>query len=131
MSGMNYFIFWNVSIINLIVSYLHFLISNITLLVFIRYRNRIGEGRGNNRTQEMNFVCLSDPPKKSKSQKSCHKFSKVLFTSLIIYFLLLTILFSSALISKYAVEQVSKEKRWHPLDRQLPGNLEKKLILGL
>ncbi|XP_038963817.1 C-type lectin domain family 4, member A3 isoform X1 [Rattus norvegicus] len=52
-----------------------------------------------------------DPPKKSKSQKSCHKFSKVLFTSLIIYFLLLTILFSSALIilfKKYS--QLLEEK---------------------
>ncbi|XP_052030753.1 C-type lectin domain family 4 member A-like isoform X2 [Apodemus sylvaticus] len=39
-------------------------------------------------------------PQKNRSQKSCHKFSKVLFTSLIIYFLLLTILFSSALINK-------------------------------
>lgn len=52
-----------------------------------------------------------DPPKKSKSQKSCHKFSKILFTSLIIYFLLLTILFSSALIilfKKYS--QLLEEK---------------------
>lgn len=52
-----------------------------------------------------------DPPKKSKSQKSCHKFSKVLFTSLIIYFLLLTILFTSALIilfKKYS--QLLEEK---------------------
>ena len=111
MAGTNYFIFWNVSTINMIVSYLHLLIiSNTTLLVFISHRNRIGERRGNNRTQEMNFVCLLDP-QKNRSQKSCHKFSKVLFTSLIIYFLLLTILFSSASISKYAVGQVNEEKR--------------------
>ncbi|XP_028616945.1 C-type lectin domain family 4 member A-like [Grammomys surdaster] len=54
---------------------------------------------------------LPAPQKKSTSQKSCHKFSKVLFSSLVIYFLLLTILFSSALITlltKYS--QLLKEK---------------------
>jgi C-type lectin domain family 4 protein A len=57
----------------------------------------------------MNFVCLSAPQRKNTSQKSCHKFSKVLFTSLIIYFLLLTILFSGALISKYKYRGTSKQ----------------------
>lgn len=51
------------------------------------------------------------PQRKNTSQKSCHKFSKVLFTSLIIYFLLLTILFSGALITLFTkYSQLLEEK---------------------
>ncbi|XP_021505647.1 C-type lectin domain family 4 member A-like [Meriones unguiculatus] len=71
----------------------------------------------------------SVPEKKNIYQKICHKFSKVLLTSLIVYFLLLTILFSGALITllkKYAqlleLKRVMKElyytelecTKWHP-----------------
>ncbi|XP_031239182.1 C-type lectin domain family 4 member A-like isoform X1 [Mastomys coucha] len=52
------------------------------------------------------------PQKKNTSQKSCHKFSKVLFTSLIIYFLLLMILFSSVLITLFTkYSQLLEERR--------------------
>ncbi|CAO2606505.1 C-type lectin domain family 4 member A [Lemmus lemmus] len=40
------------------------------------------------------------PPKKTTTPESCHRFSRVLLTSFTIYFLLLTILFSIALINK-------------------------------
>uniref|UniRef100_A0A8C8UA49 C-type lectin domain-containing protein n=1 Tax=Peromyscus maniculatus bairdii TaxID=230844 RepID=A0A8C8UA49_PERMB len=47
---------------------------------------------------DMNLVCLSTLLKKIMSHESCHRFSKVHLTSFTICFLLLTILFSIALI---------------------------------
>ncbi|XP_038174557.1 C-type lectin domain family 4 member A-like [Arvicola amphibius] len=41
------------------------------------------------------------PPEKTTTHESCHRFSRVLFTLLTIYFLLLTILFSTALITLF------------------------------
>ncbi|XP_051011267.1 C-type lectin domain family 4 member A-like [Acomys russatus] len=53
----------------------------------------------------------SAPQKKSEFQKNCCKFSKILLTSLIIYFLLLTILFASALITLFTkYSQLLEEK---------------------
>ncbi|XP_040593327.1 C-type lectin domain family 4 member A [Mesocricetus auratus] len=54
------------------------------------------------------------PQKKTKSHESCHRFSRVLLTSLTIYFLLLTILISTALIilfKKYSQLLEEKEIR--------------------
>ena len=103
----------NVSIINIIISYLHFpIILNIMLLVFIlQKKRRKGERRENRkRTQDMNFVCLSAPPEKTISKERCHRFSRVLLISFTLCFLLLTILLSIALISKYNHGKSSNEK---------------------
>nr|XP_048300236.1 C-type lectin domain family 4 member A-like [Myodes glareolus] len=51
------------------------------------------------------------PPKKITTHESCYRFSRVLFTSLTIYFLLLTILFSIALITLFKkYSQLLEEK---------------------
>ena len=99
------------------------------LLVFIMdKKRRKGERRGNgNRSQDMDFVCLSAPPKKTTTHESCLRFSRVLFISFTIYFLLLTILFSTALISKYDRGTSRNKKEGDPLDRRLCRNLRQEL----
>lgn len=83
------------------------------LLVFNMHKKRgVRERQGKRiRTQNVNLVCFSAPQKKTSSHENCHRFSRVLFTALTIYFLLSTILFSTALISKSAVGQVTKRRK--------------------
>ncbi|XP_035316878.1 C-type lectin domain family 4 member A isoform X1 [Cricetulus griseus] len=51
------------------------------------------------------------PQKKTSSHENCHRFSRVLFTALTIYFLLSTILFSTALITLFKkYSQLLEEK---------------------
>ena len=75
----------------------------------------------------MDFVCLSAPPKKTTTQEGYLRFSRVLFISFTIYFLLLTVLFSTALISKYDSGTSRNKKEGDPLDRRLCRNLRQEL----
>ncbi|XP_050020076.1 C-type lectin domain family 4 member A-like isoform X2 [Alexandromys fortis] len=51
------------------------------------------------------------PPKETTTHEGCHRFSRALFISLTIYFLLLTILFSTALITLFKkYSQLLEEK---------------------